>query len=284
MAFFAGAGFGRDGAFQRNRGDEQPAPETGVNGMHDCRRLDVNRTGDTLKAGSLPMKPLVVCGLFVLFTSGLFAQRRANTVGTNAGYGNVVFPGGRPPITTPFTQTNSSFTTSLGNVVAGRPVFNGAVRRNANTGAIVYVPYNYPVYGGGGYYGGYYGGYGDAGTPTQPSPNITVIYPPQQPMPMMMVGPQGQLPPGGQVREYGPADQNAPEAAQAQPEATYYLLAFKDHSIYSAAGYWVDGDTLHYLTAGNVHNQVSLSLVDRDLTTQLNKGRGVQVNLPAASR
>src|SRR2546423_1801232 len=76
-----------------------------------------------------------------------------NTVGTNAGYGNVVFPGGRPPITTPFTQTNTSFATSLGNVVAGRPAFNGTVRRNHNSGTIVYVPYAYPVYGGG--YGGY---------------------------------------------------------------------------------------------------------------------------------
>jgi len=49
-------------------------------------------------------------------------------------------------------------------------------------------------------------------------------------------------------------------------------------------GYWVDGDTVHYITTGNVHNQVSVSLVDRDLTVQLNKGRGVQVNLPSPPR
>ena len=66
-----------------------------------------------------------------------------------------------------------------------------------------------------------------------------------------------------------------------QPDQTYYLLAFKDHSVYSAVGYWIDGDTLHYITSGNVHNQVSLSLVDRDLTAQLNKGRGMQVTLPS---
>jgi hypothetical protein len=48
--------------------------------------------------------------------------------------------------------------------------------------------------------------------------------------------------------------------------------------------YWVDGDTLHYLTAGNVHNQVSLSLVDRPFTERLNKEAGVEVNLPAPAK
>ena len=57
------------------------------------------------------MKTLAICGLFVFVASGLFAQRHAvgTTAGTNAGYGNVVFPGGRPAITTPFTQTNTNF-------------------------------------------------------------------------------------------------------------------------------------------------------------------------------
>lgn len=232
------------------------------------------------------MKFLGVCGLFVFFASAGFAQRHGvgTTAGTNAGYGNVVFPGGRPAITTPFTQTNTNFATSLGNVVAGRPAFNATGHRNGRTGAVVYVPYAYPVYGGA-YYGGYYAGYGDGSMPPpqQPPQNITIIYPPQQqPMPMMMVGPQPQAQsPGGQVREYTQPETAPSDTTQAQPaEPTYYLLAFKDHSIYSAVGYWVDGDTLHYITTGNVHNQVSLSLVDRDLTAQLNKGRGVQVNLP----
>jgi hypothetical protein len=45
--------------------------------------------------------------------------------------------------------------------------------------------------------------------------------------------------------------------------------------------YWADNDTLHYFTAGNVHNQVSLSLVDRDLTTRLNRESGAEVKLPS---
>ena len=226
------------------------------------------------------MKTFARCALFVLFVSGAFAQRRAvgNTVGTNAGYGNVVFPGGKPATNTPFTITNPGFANSIGNVVAGRPAFNGNIRRNFNSGAVVYVPYAYPVYTGGGYYGGYYGGYGDVPQQPQQQPNVTIVYPPQ-PAPVMMAPPQASAP-NAMIQEYGPSQ--APAAADtAQPEATYYLLAFKDHSVYSAVGYWVDGDTLHYTTTGIVHNQVSLSLVDRDLTMQLNKGRGVQVNLPA---
>ena len=69
---------------------------------------------------------------------------------------------------------------------------------------------------------------------------------------------------------------------QEQTEATHYLLAFKDHSIYSAVAYWVEGDTLHYFTTGNTHNQVSISMIDRDLTKKLNENSGLEVKLPAA--
>ena len=69
----------------------------------------------------------------------------------------------------------------------------------------------------------------------------------------------------------------------AVPEASsYYLIAFKDNSIYSAVAYWVDGDTLHYFTSGNTHNQVSMSLVDRALTERLNRERKVDIRLPAS--
>jgi hypothetical protein len=228
------------------------------------------------------MKSLVACGLAVLMAGGAVAQRRGGGAvvsgfGTNSGFGNVVFPAGKPTLGTPFTLTNNSFATQLGNAVAGRP-FNGSFRRNFNNGAIVYVPYAYPVFA-----GGYGYGYGDV-PPQQQQPNVTVIYPPAQPTPVIIN--QGQ--PGGpadvprsQMQEYMPP-QGPAGADQQTTEAPYYLLAFKDHSIYSAVGYWVDGDTLHYITAGNIHNQVSLSLVDRELTEQLNKGRGMQVRLPAA--
>ena len=75
-----------------------------------------------------------------------------------------------------------------------------------------------------------------------------------------------------------PAQAEEPSAG----EATHYLIAFKDHSIYSAVAYWVDGDTLHYFTTGSTHNQASVSLIDRELTERLNKESGAEVKLPPA--
>jgi len=67
-------------------------------------------------------------------------------------------------------------------------------------------------------------------------------------------------------------------AATAEPE--HYYVALKDHHVYLAVAYWVDGDTLHYVLPGNTHNQVSLSLVDRDLMQRLNRESGTEVRLP----
>jgi hypothetical protein len=227
------------------------------------------------------MKTLALCGLVLSFASVTFAQRHSGAPvagpSTNFGFGNAVFPAGKPVIGTP-ALNNFGHGANV-----GHPGFNnGTVRRNPNNGTVIYVPYGYPVYSGG-FYGGYngYSGYGDV-PPQQPQQpqNITIIYPPQQSMPMMMTGPQ--VPPAdvprASIQEY-PTALSAAADNQQQPESAYYLLAFKDHSIYSAVGYWVDGDTLHYITTGNVHNQASVSLVDRETTQQLNKGR-VQVNLP----
>jgi hypothetical protein len=229
------------------------------------------------------MKTLAVCGLALFIVCGAFAQRHSGAVvngtGTNAGFGSVVFPAGRPTQNAPLTLNGN---VNRGNVV-GRPGFNGTVRRNFNNGSVIYVPYAYPVYS-----GGYGYGYGDV-PPQQQQPNFTVIYPPQQPAPVIIQGSPGQPGevPRSMIQEYGQQPQQPPvsaypQAAQdnQQSEANYYLLAFKDHSIYSAVGYWVDGDTLHYITTGNVHNQVSVSLVDRETTQHLNKSRGVQVTLP----
>jgi len=69
--------------------------------------------------------------------------------------------------------------------------------------------------------------------------------------------------------------------AAAVPEPPHYYIALKDHHIYLAVAYWVQGDTLHYFLSGNTHNQVSLSLVDRGLTERLNRESGTVVQLPA---
>jgi hypothetical protein len=63
-------------------------------------------------------------------------------------------------------------------------------------------------------------------------------------------------------------------------EPAHYYIALKDHHIYLAVAYWVEGSTLHYFLPGNTHNQVSVSLVDKDLTARLNRESGTEVKLP----
>jgi hypothetical protein len=84
----------------------------------------------------------------------------------------------------------------------------------------------------------------------------------------------------GGIRVYEAPGRQPVETSSDEDTTNYYLIAFKDHSIYSAFAYWVEGDTLHYVTPQRVHNQVSLSLVDRDLTDHLNRDRQLQVKLP----
>jgi hypothetical protein len=69
-------------------------------------------------------------------------------------------------------------------------------------------------------------------------------------------------------------------AATTTAEPAHYYIALKDHRVYLAVAYWVEGDTLHYFLAGNTHNQVSLSMVDRDLMKRLNRESGAEVRLP----
>jgi hypothetical protein len=170
-------------------------------------------------------------------------------------------------------------------------------------GAAVIVPY--PVYYGG-YYGGAYGyydpsaagyapgyapaygsGYTDDGSqangPGMPSVVINQNFVPQQSNP--------------QVREYNgdqPQDQSGLKLYQAPPshpyadaqraansgQPTIYLIAFRDHTIVQALGYWMQGSTLHYVSAEQTLNQVSIDLVDRDLSQRLNDERGLDFRLP----
>jgi len=184
--------------------------------------------------------------------------------------GSVVHPGGgTPQIGIPGLRWQ------------GVPGANAArgLHRN-NTGAYAY-PVAVPVYVGGYGYGGYGYGYDMMPQsqapmyPQQQQPNVIVVYPPA---PAYSGYPAYvyQQPPQSNITDLPPSQTQA----QDQGEATHYLLAFTDHSIYSAVAYWVEGDTLHYCTSGNTHNQVSVSLVDRDLTRKLNESSGLEVKLP----
>jgi hypothetical protein len=70
------------------------------------------------------------------------------------------------------------------------------------------------------------------------------------------------------------------DAGARDPQPTIYLIAMQDHSIVAAIGYWVDGDTLNYLTQDGNQNRVSMALVDRDFSKQLNDERHVDFKLP----
>jgi len=137
-------------------------------------------------------------------------------------------------------------------------------------GAVI-VPYAYPL--------GYAYGYG---APTDQS--YADSYAPA-------------LPPGPDYAPYGPQYAPAPppppapvphgmilnmeNEEESPPEPAHYYIALKDHHVYLAVAYWVEGNTLHYFLPGNTHNQVSLALVDRDLTARLNRESGTEVRLPA---
>jgi hypothetical protein len=140
--------------------------------------------------------------------------------------------------------------------------------------------YAYPVYIGG------YGGYDNSYAPPEPAPqqpNVIVVYPQQQATPVMIqAGPDGEYTTTTPQRRSATIYEAPPEEPGPPAESTHYLLAFKDHTIYSAVAYWADGDTLHYFTAGNVHNQASMSLIDRDLTNRLNRELGIDFKLPPA--
>jgi len=186
-------------------------------------------------------------------------------------------------------------------VFTGTPFTNGGIPGRIGVGQNrLHVPrssgaflYPYPVYVGGYGYGGYgYGsGYYDnsyAGQPgygpEQQQPNVIVVYPPQQPPVIVNQSGPGDPQYATRVQPQNLMYPPAPQAAQAEEpaETSHYLIAFKDHSIYSAVAYWVDGDTLHYFTTPTTHNQASVSLVDRELTDRLNKESGVEVKLPPA--
>jgi hypothetical protein len=59
-----------------------------------------------------------------------------------------------------------------------------------------------------------------------------------------------------------------------------FFIALKNSWVYTAVAYWVQGETLHYISSLGSHNMVSLDLVDREVSAKLNAGRRVEFVLP----
>lgn len=208
------------------------------------------------------------------------------TYGSTTGFGSVVFPGlgNPPPLTNPFSFP-STFAERLGATVSGFPGWTGAPS-GGRRGRLMY-PIPYPVF-----VGGYDPSYGYPYQ--QQAPNVTIVLPPQPVLPVAInqtFVPETATP---VVREYGPGGQPAPSSdsavhsyqvpartpAETADDQILFLIALSDSSVYTAVAYWVETDTLHYVTPQGKHNQVSLDLVDRDVSARLNQGRNVEFRLP----
>ncbi len=240
------------------------------------------------------MRCVIPAVLFLSLTGAVFGQ--SPQVWSLGGFGNVVYPGtGHAPGATPPV---GQFVASSHGGGYSRGFSNPGRASHPQHSGTVIVPY--PVY-----YGGYYGtGYGydpsAAGYAPGNSDDGSQGYGPG--VPSVVIN-QSFVPPQAnpQVRDYtgdqAPQDQSsglrlyqAPPShpyadAQAQRSAnsgqpTIYLIAFRDHTIVQALGYWMEGSTLHYVSAEQTLNQVSIDLVDRDLSQRLNDERGIDFRLP----
>jgi hypothetical protein len=196
-------------------------------------------------------------------------------IGTNggAGFGRMIYPGtGAPALFRP----GSAFTVPP---TIGHP--------NHSRGALV----AYPVFYGGGYYDSI-----QTPPPATPYSEYDLNYPSQR-APVVIINqnfkpdvvsrdPEFEPPPTRTRAPSPPPAARAERDSEQRPtpvneeEATIYLIAMKDSSIFATVGYWVEGDTLNYLTREGSHNRASLDLVDRELSQRLNDERRVEFKLP----
>jgi hypothetical protein len=240
------------------------------------------------------MRCLIPALLLVSLAGLAFGQGQPGGSWSLGGFGSVLYPGmGHAPTATP---------------PIGQFASNGFSRGFANPGhaghpqhgSTVIVPY--PVYYGGYYGNGYYGdpnsngyapGYTDDGSQSGPGlPSVVInqnFVPPQgNPQVREYSGDQQQQQPdqssGLKLYQAPPshpyADAAAAQRASAGDQATIYLIALRDHTIVQALGYWMEGSTLHYVSAEHTLNQLSIDLVDRDLSQRLNDERGLDFRLP----
>ena len=217
---------------------------------------------------------LFLPALLPIFSQPAFAQR-ATPVGVG-GFGNVLRPGGVG------VPTGIYGTAHLPGPVYG---YSAHGQRPSGKGGAYS---GYPIYVGGAYIPAYGSSYApDYSSQTQLSPQQQYAPAPPVVINQYFAPPASSEPVTGVYQPYTQRQQQ-PQAEDDQDSAAptptkYYLLAFRDHSVYSALAYWVEDKTLHYVTAQNTHNQVSLDLVDVEFTKQLNqdKSRPFSIETPS---
>ncbi len=230
---------------------------------------------------------LLRIGILLLFVSAAFAQRGGSRGGGGGGFrggGGGGFRGGSS-----FSRGGgfggSGFTRGFGGSGFNRGGFNrgfvgsrfgrGFGFRGSSRFAFGFgFGLGYPYYGWG--YPGYYG-YNDYYPYSYYyPPAYTYGYPSYYDSGPVVVnqnyGTPDPPPPPARIREYAPSQEPGREPL--------YLIAFTDHRITAAVAYWVEGDTLHYVTREHEHKQVPLDGVDRSFSEQLNRDRRVEFHLP----
>jgi hypothetical protein len=225
-----------------------------------------------------------------LFSAGLAlagilgAQNMPRTYGSPSGFGNILFPGtGTAP---PLHSPGLSHGDRLAGTIQGR--IYPATQQAGQRGRTVVVPYAVPFgIGAWGYGYGY-------GYPQQVEPSVTIVQAPQQAPQTPVVINQYFAPetPRTTMKTYESPGTGYPDPADLPPakttaapleeKHTIYLIAFQSGAIYPALAYWVEDETLHYITKDKSLNKASLALIDRETSTQLNRERRVEFTLPAA--
>ena len=224
--------------------------------------------------------------------------------GSTAGFGSVLYPGtGHAPVTRPpGAITDPTFAGRLGATVRGYPPYTGVAPGYAHPSHGRQTVVAVPVFVGGGYYDpGYY-----QQAPQQPMQMPVVIQqvPQQQAPPPVVIINQQYRPDTANpvvrsydsdqdetsaVRRYDAPVNPMPDPTEQRPvrrariedeKPTIYLIAFKDHTILPAVAYWVEGETLNYVTSQGTPNRASLSVIDKDFSKQLNRERQVEFSLP----
>jgi len=221
---------------------------------------------------------LVLVALLVVGSAAFGQRPNPNPTG----FGSVLYPGtGGPP---PPRVANGGFGSVLYPGTGGPPGRGIVPRRviapppvsHPQHGRTVVVPY--PVF-----YGGYY--YDPSAAAEQPAPAFedpSAYSAPSQP-PVVIINqgfrapaPQYMTPDASNMPQQG----DEPVYQQQDAPPTIYLIALADHNILAAIAYWVEGDTLAYITTEGNQNRISLALVDREFSKKLNDDRRVEFKLP----
>jgi len=230
------------------------------------------------------MKSLLAVGLVAVFSACALAQHQQRGAGappllgpSYPGVGGALpIVGGAVTVVNPFSGS-VPFGQRLAGTISGFPPYTGAASGSGRRRRQGYVGFGgYPMF---------YPTFGPLGTSyDQPAYDQPAGPPDQTANPPVVINQN--FGPASQSGEERPTIQSysAPSAPRPEPseDQPLFFIGLTDDSVYTAVAYWVEGGTLNYITPQGRHNQVSLSLIDRETTARLNRGSKFQLHLPGA--